>query len=545
MILADQRRTIAAIVIAAAAVAATMLSGSPLFATNDDAGLALVGAGLGMAAEPEPHLVFSHYGYGLLLNGLSRLVGASAYGFATMLGVGFSLGLFIYAVGRRWDALIAALCVVGGTIYTTAFLQPQFTVTAGMLAAAAAAGYIASAHRREDSCGILLLLYAAGVLGFLIRPASALAVMVVCAPALIWIVVREAPVGKGKGRNIAFVLTVTGLLLYASDWAAYHFSEGWRNVLEYNLVRALFNDFFQVPWVAEAPAYRAAGWSENDYRMFMSWFANHDIYSFDRISSIASEVGSSRLTVSPASVARWYSRLFLNPQTAAMLLCQGVLLIAFKKSRPIVLLLFLGLIGAVFISALTGRPPYVRVLVTIAGTSLMCSVAAAFGRDLPGENIRWRRMFLVLLAMVGLSIGARAVLLHRTAAAAAADYRKGLQAAAPIFSGKVVAWGPSLVWEWLVTPTGIFPPIAGRTIPSIGALSRTPVLTTALHRVGISDLGQALCLDHDIHIIAPSRYIERLETFCEEHYRTRPGYRLVYAQGSRTKIFARKATGSP
>jgi hypothetical protein len=239
--------------------------GDPLFATNDDVGLAMIGAGVGMAAHPEPHVIFSHYGYGLLLNGLSHIVGAKAHGFLSLFAVGSSFGLFAYTIGRRLEPLIISLSVAGGCIYVAAFLTPQFTVTAGVLVAAGFASYLAASQCGEISRGRLACIYFAVVLGGLIRPASALAVLIICAPALIWIAFKGTHVQRQETRSLIIFLAIIGVMAYGLDWAAYHFSNDWTDALEYNLVRALFNDFSRVPWVPEAPAYNAAGWSRNDY----------------------------------------------------------------------------------------------------------------------------------------------------------------------------------------------------------------------------------------------------------------------------------------
>ena len=63
------------------AVLCVVLIGTPLFEINDDGELAQIGAGFGLAVEPEPHLIFSHFGYGVLLNVVSRFAGPHAHGF--------------------------------------------------------------------------------------------------------------------------------------------------------------------------------------------------------------------------------------------------------------------------------------------------------------------------------------------------------------------------------------------------------------------------------------------------------------------------------
>ena len=75
------------------AIFGVLAFGNPLFDGNDDTGLAMLGAGFGLAVEPEPHLIFSHFGYGILLKVVSRLAGACAHGWTTLAALGLGMGL--------------------------------------------------------------------------------------------------------------------------------------------------------------------------------------------------------------------------------------------------------------------------------------------------------------------------------------------------------------------------------------------------------------------------------------------------------------------
>lgn len=531
------QRCWAAIAIASLAVALTVFLGDPLFATNDDVGLAMVGAGFGMAAHPEPHLVFSHYGYGLLLNGLSYVVGARAHGIVTLFAVGFSLGLFVYTIGKRLEFLLVSALIAGGCIYTVALLTPQFTVTSGILVAAALACHAASARRGDFSPMLWACIFFSIILGGLIRPSSAVAVCVICAPHLVWVAFRGTGVEQRSARYLIVFLSIIGILAYALEWAAYYLSDDWKRVLEYNFTRALFNDFYRVPWVPDNAAYKEAGWSNNDYLMFKNWFASHDIYRFENIASIAGSVTTHGPAIDVQQIFASFVRLVTKPLLAAILVCQLMLLIVFRQTR--LTLLLIGVVLAVLLSASTGRPPQDRVLIMILGTGLIMSLAM-ISVETQAKVALAQSLILSLAVLLSLGIGLQAGAQHRAAVSASATYRNKLASAAPYFEGRVIGWGGSLMWEWLVTPTRVYPPVLNRVIPSIGALSRTPVLDAALEGIGIRDLGRALCLDRDIHIIASGRFIQQLEVFCEEHYQSRPGYRLVYSQSPRTRIYARE-----
>lgn len=541
MTISHPHRCLVSIAIPALAVMLTILFGNPLFATNDDTGLAMIGAGFGMAAKPEPHLVFSHYGYGLLLKGLSSIVGARAHGFATLFAVGFSLGLFTYVVGKRVDLLVVSLLIAGGFFYAAAFLEPQFTITASALVASGLACYMASVRRGEISPSISACIYFAVILGLLIRPTSAIAVMLVTAPAFAWIAISGAKSERRSMSVFAGSLATIIVLAYGIDWAAYYFSRDWQDVLQYNLVRALFNDFQRVPWDSEAPAYKTAGWSHNDYLMFFFWFSNHQIYSLQNISLIASEMATQVPTISLQQLAHWFKSLATTPHTLAILLCQLGITIVFRESRKINLLLFVGVGLALMIPALAGRPPHPRILLAITSTSLICSLslASASSRTKP-VALQYIVAFSAVIASLG--IGLIFIRQHGEAVLAASAYRHGLRSATPYLKGKTIAWGDALVWEWLVTPTEVFHPVEDTTIPAVGALSRSPIMSVALNRIGINDLSRSLCTERDISVIANEGFIQYLTVFCEQHYQARPQYKLVHRQAPRTEIYTNRIT---
>jgi hypothetical protein len=103
-----------------------ILFGKPLFETNDDCGLAMIGAGFGTAVEPEPHFIFAHFGYGVLLNLISRFAGPNAHGWTTLAALGVSIGLYARAISGDWRedrVLVGAALLIGlGCVFTRALL---------------------------------------------------------------------------------------------------------------------------------------------------------------------------------------------------------------------------------------------------------------------------------------------------------------------------------------------------------------------------------------------------------------------------------------
>ena len=137
---------------------------------------------------------------------------------------------------------------------------------------------------------------------------------------------------------------------------------------------------------------------------------------------------------------------------------------------------------------------------------------------------------------IALYAGSVVIRSHHKQVLKAAAYRARMSEASRYFEGTVISWGATLAWEWLITPTKVYAPLAGATIPSIGLFTKTPVMTSTLQRLGINDLGLTLCTQPDVRLIAAATNVATLGQFCEEHYHARPSYHLVFSD-PRTEIY--------
>ena len=90
----------------------------------------MVGGGFGEAVQPDRHLIWSHYGYGLILVGLSRLIGPNAHGLATIFAIRLSMVLMIQASlqARRLSNYLWVLLFCFGDTYLNALLSADFTM---------------------------------------------------------------------------------------------------------------------------------------------------------------------------------------------------------------------------------------------------------------------------------------------------------------------------------------------------------------------------------------------------------------------------------
>jgi hypothetical protein len=513
-----------------------ILFGNPLFEGNDDTGLSMIGAGFGLAVTPEAHLIFSHYGYGLLIGAISRLAGPLAHGWISLTALALSIGLYVRALcelrGTRTLAAAALLSAAG--IFSQALLELQFTITAALLFGSAIGCSLAVQRNGARSPWLSAAIYGALVLSFLMRPSAAALGCVVIGPALLWLAWRGPAESRRPIRHLLIAVAAIALTAYLTDKAAYALSADWRDAVEYNQLRSLFNDYFRIPWIPGAPEYAKVGWSASDHAMFMSWYSLHPIFDYDNIKYLAQTLLLQAPLLVFSGVPDWLMEPWGSPILGALVAVQLLLCIFLPRHRVFAVLVVIGTLAAVILSGLTGRPPVFRVWFSAISVALLCTLPLLLAA---GTELRLFQKLgvgvLVAIAIVAASVTIQA---HEKRVAGAVAYRAKLSEAAPYFSGTVISWAASLMWELLITPTTVHAPLAGLTIPSIGLFTKMPVMRATLQRLGIADLGATLCTQPDIRLIAEPWRVALLQTFCEEHYHVRPTYNLVFNY-SRTQIF--------
>src|SRR5690242_5295495 len=156
---------------------ALLVAFAPLrWETNDDPGMAMAAHGYGLAAIGTPNLVYSNVLWGHLVRAIPSLGGVLGYSLAALAAL-FAAGWTLLHATRRagapWYAAIAGVYVV----VIPAVLAPQFTLTAGLLTAAAVMAARDYARRRDPAW--LVGAVALGLAGFLVRYEEFLLVLAV------------------------------------------------------------------------------------------------------------------------------------------------------------------------------------------------------------------------------------------------------------------------------------------------------------------------------------------------------------------------------
>jgi hypothetical protein len=512
------------ILLATLIIAILCAFGEPLYQVNDDSFLAMVGGGFGVAMRPEPHLVWSHFGYGVILSTLSRVIGPNAHGWVTIAAIWLSLTLII-GTAMRATSVKVGVCVFlvcFGCVYLSALLSAEFTITATVLLGSGIAMWLASIGQEKRrrfiwSAAILTAL----VLSYLLRPASYLMGLVIVGPALLYLCWRRSEF-TWPARVLSLVLLAIAVLGYATDKLVYLASPDWRQVPQYFDLASNFTDFGRVPWLPKAPEYQQVGWSYDDYVMFSHWYTRHPIYSAENVSLLVKKLAVPVTAMAPARIWAWFSFAFTLWPVVLMLSAQVVICLLLKKNHRITgFLLVVGELAAISAAAATGRILLDYIWEAAAATALL-GLCALWVRIPIGKPSPLRNLGLLLAAVIGISSGVSWWVEHQAVAHDASEYRKWILQNRILFDGKVTVWDVGIMWEWLITPTRIYPPFPEVKVASIDDINSMPVETAMLEELGIDDLAKELCTDQKMRLLCPRELIGNLAGFCERHYGIKP-----------------------
>jgi hypothetical protein len=515
------------VLLATLLVAGLCVAGKPVYQSNDDSFLAMVGAGFGVASQPEPHLVWSHFGYGLILAGLSRLVGPTAHGWATLFTIWLSLTLLIQAslYAQSWKICLVVLLGCLGGVYLISVLEPDFTLTASLSFGAAIASWLVRTGQERPTSrlwksGIFLAL----ILSFLIRPNAYFMGLVIVGPSIFFLCLGRTRFNR-QARILAACLVAIAVLGFLTDKIPYWSSPEWSQATKYFELRTQFNDFARVHWVPDAPEYHRVGWTFNDYAMFVMWYSRDPIYSLENVSFLVQRLAVPTIAMAPQQIWSWLTSPFTSLQLTLLLALQAVIILSVDaQRRRLGLLLILGELAAMMGAAVTGRPPVGSVWMPAAAITLLnlCAVLILT----PGQRSSLaRRLGLALITALALWSATLVCLDHLQTCREAAAYRRWISANRDLFDGKVVVWDIGLKWEWLVTPLACYSPFPELRVISIDDIACMPVETLMLKKSQIDDLAKELSTNPEMRLLCPKRLITYLIQFCQQHYGIKPAFK--------------------
>jgi hypothetical protein len=487
--------------------------GSPRWQLNDDIAMAMVAHGYGMVAEPDARLVFSNALYGELLRRLPEIGGIQAYGIATYALLLLACAAICFAL-RRADAPAAPGAAVVLTAFLPALLYPQFTLVAGLLAAAGVL-QVAARPARESGLPRASLALAAALLvaASLVRLLEALFVVAVSTPFLLqaW---RAASGALRARMKIALALTAGLIAACVAYDRAQYLDAGWQEFATVNAMRALFTDFGYAQYlVAHSPARGGAGLTYNDLLLLYNFFyADPNVFSAERMTSAARAVPLPALMAS--NILTFDEKLvdlLAAPHVLALL---ALVAIAAWRRRaswsPLAWALAL-LATATLVALAAGRPGESRIYVPpLAAIALLVLLAPAA-----------REPWLGLRAAAPLAVAA---IVAATLAARHAHDRLDADAARAALCG-LPADKVYVVWGGIPALEDTYRPLEGRAtrcgirLYSIGVFSRAPYMLDMLRReTGAPHLAAALLAGTEMELLGHRHLVALLNIFMREHY---------------------------
>ncbi|HEX2839802.1 hypothetical protein [Hyphomicrobium sp.] len=514
----------------------------PVFQTNDDAALAMLGSGFGIASRPEPQLIFSNLLYGHLVGAASWVLSSTAHAWLTTLMLaGAAATIMATAVQRSADLVPVGLLAAVG-ICLTAIMNPQYTTTAAALcvsAAVAANEYVATASRRWLAVALSLLL-----VSVILRWESAAMLAFAALPALMIGLLSSEGTYRNRTIKILSAGVALTVVVLAVDAISYAIDPTWKEVRSYLRVRALFNDFQSVPWVEGSDAYAKAGWSRNDYLLFKAWYARDPLFSFDNIKMIASAHAfhNSRSGLGLYLVRSW---MILSTSSIALLTVSLSLLASIAAARASARIYvvggLLGAGGAFLLVFLGGRPPLERISLSLIVFLAGLAYVLMLNSRPPLPVRRWAKVGLGATSAYLLALNAMHASYDRSIAH---EYTRAFAHVQRDLTDRTIVWGSAVDANYLMSLWGNAPFLSDRKFVGIGAATRAPYVDEILKTWGVTDFSRSLCTDRTISILARKDNIDLFQHFCRARYNAGATYKLV-AEKSPFKVWRLEGGLSP
>jgi hypothetical protein len=506
---------------------------TPYYELNDDTFKVFFTEGVGTDFTPSEFIGYSNPAWGLLFKVLStHFSGVPWYGLA-LLGVQFlSIGALLYALAlspRPGLKMLGGGATYLGIFYTF-FVGIQYTVTS-ILAA---------------QCAFLLLLSlwqnggpslnrAGWVLaGFLLVVSSlirldGLLIAAFCALPLFLTAWREAdPAARRalQARKLTLlfpVLLIAGGALYNRLW--YAVTPGWAEFNRFDHERLELQDYRIDPYNAQTkPFFDAAGWSENDYRMFKEWyFMDKHLYDTDRMRHLAARFprfGSEGKPSTCHSLPEILGEFW--PQTVLLYFLAFLLLVPLERWRYLVLQM--GWVLAVLTLMIYAARAPDRVVVPLLTLPLAAAVyflgspAQGKGRNAKRQVPGWIGMaFLALLLLPSLRSCAQIHFLNQQAQRGEKLLKDCLAQWNPREDQLYVVWASGFPYEAFnaFDDFGLFKKIH---LFELAVYQRSPNAQKMLDHFGIKDLFREMVDNPKVSLICTPQECGYYQQYMREKY---------------------------
>jgi len=500
------RASLFAMLAYALAIAALDQSVGIGFESNDDVAAMMIAHGFGIAATPSAVLPFSNVLQGYFVQWIGWPFGVAGYSLylmgALVLAGGAAVGWLTRLNGQPW---IHGLLV--GALLLRPMMQPQFTIIACFLAAAACLGLMA--YARDGLRRHLALAAVFAVLAFLMRSQSLILVLLIAAPLVVQVSLLRAPIVWVAG------LAALAVMLSAAWWDHRQLAAPeWQAFLTLDRLRGVFTDFGMGSAVAARPdVMQAVGWSANDLALIRNfWLVDPDMAHPDRLRGAITAIGvGATFRLDHTLLDTAFKQITARDLWAAWLALSVAAVMLRRRTLARAAAGLLLLIGALLLLSAAGRVGIGRVYYpAISALALLC-----LGLAPPSSEV-WRRRGL---ATAALASAALTFTIAEPEARARAALVVGIQPHMEILEAArpLVAWGSVLPFE------ALFPPLARReTIPRLAIFG---IGVTSLAPYGVAHWGgnidgmiRRFTSEQGLYLFAWGGGIAMLEIYCQERF---------------------------
>jgi hypothetical protein len=471
----------------------------PRWETNDDIAMSMAAHGYGLAAIGTPDLVFSNVVWGCIVRATPTVLGTLGYSVAALAVLAITAAAVTLGVGLLSGRALIGISA-GLLIMVRPVLFPQFTLNAGLLAAAAiACWHLFDRHRNPIPlvAGCILLLT-----GFLVRDLECILVLAVALPIVPW---RSLLWSRGGRIAMIAIIALAGAATVL-DQRAYQTFE-WESFNELNPARVPFTDFGAAESLRQRPEILARHrYSLNDIALLQSWFfVDPAIADPAELRAMVRELP---LTPTRRSLSDLWAALqpFWHPNLLPLVLVAlmlGILRPSWKVAASWILCCL-----AVMAIGYLGRPGILRIYVPLV--SLLVIAPIIVDRDAGARS---------QLAMICIVVAGAPFCIFQVSSQSYDVHvdDKAVRAALNGFPNEpVVAWGADLPYEALY-------PVLGRSpaqdfhLYALATFTRAPFsLAMAEERAGHGFVNR-LTGQAGLPFIASQPAIHLLTVYCREH----------------------------
>jgi hypothetical protein len=480
----------------------------PRWETNDDVAMAMVAHGYGLAAHGSPVLVFSATLWGWFVRALPAIGGVPGYPLATLATLVVAGAVLLHHLRLQrvaWPLAAGAIALV----LLPATLFPQFTLGAGLLAAAAL--FAARTYGLAGGARHLAAAVALAFAAWLVRPEECALVLGVGAPLLPWrALLRDRRAFVAGALLVAAVVASNALDQRALSGPA------WRSFVALDAPRAQFTDYDAgvAIWERHRDIAVRHGYSLNDLDLVGNYFfADPALADPRRLDAMLAELGP--LPAQPGSLARGVRNLevLLAPRLWPLGACALALFALFPRRRVAAVAALVA--GAVVAVGVSGRPGFDVIRVYVPPLALL--VLAALPDAATGA--RWRHLAAAVAIAGALAmIAIPTVTASRASQAQMAAVRADLAGLGP---EPLTVWGNAFPYTAAYPVLQRDPRALGVRIDSLGTDTLAPYSVSMAERAAGRGLVERLRSRGGLRLVATDAQAAMLERYCAEHFHGR------------------------